>query len=299
MSSSIHEVTEFLGSICFEKRIVNYFYGRALLSFSSSRPILTHQTMLVVSGTAFFIYECLITFDAEVNLVWKSPWNPTKLLFLMNRYIPFLNAVTILLHQFLQVSADSRCKYRAIVSSCFFVVGCGIADIILALRTWAIWRKSKRVGIFLFAFLVLSWAGICFCVESALQQATFFSHPKYGCVISNLNRSMSITFGVIALYDLVLLAAIVINLPLTRSTFLSVFSGTSSLSQVTCRDALSIINLILVLQLKRQYQLLVVPFESVMRSALTSRVVLNIRSEASKTTIISSLDNDSSCVIVY
>jgi len=37
------------------------------------------------------VYDYLLTFDDERTLMWPKPWSPTKVLFLMIRYLPFVD----------------------------------------------------------------------------------------------------------------------------------------------------------------------------------------------------------------
>ena len=43
-----------------------------------------------VSAFAVFYYDFLITFHLEIQLVWRSAWSYTKILFLLSRYIVFV-----------------------------------------------------------------------------------------------------------------------------------------------------------------------------------------------------------------
>lgn len=49
-----------------------------------SAPTHSHGTKL---------YDYLLTFRMEVELVWKANWTATKALFLLNRYLPLFDLV--------------------------------------------------------------------------------------------------------------------------------------------------------------------------------------------------------------
>ena len=40
-----------------------------------------------------FFWDYILTFEMEVNLVWKSKWNFVKGLYLFQRYLPFIGTV--------------------------------------------------------------------------------------------------------------------------------------------------------------------------------------------------------------
>lgn len=41
-------------------------------------------------------YDYGITFDSELSLIWAAPWSLVKALFLLTRYLPFVEMVLIL-----------------------------------------------------------------------------------------------------------------------------------------------------------------------------------------------------------
>ena len=40
-----------------------------------------------------FLWDYILTFQMEVDLVWKSKWNFMKALYLFQRYLPFLETI--------------------------------------------------------------------------------------------------------------------------------------------------------------------------------------------------------------
>ena len=44
-----------------------------------------------------FIWDYILTFDMEVDFVWKSKWNFMKGLYLFQRYLPFTQLVLFVL----------------------------------------------------------------------------------------------------------------------------------------------------------------------------------------------------------
>ncbi|KAF8887425.1 hypothetical protein CPB85DRAFT_1335370 [Mucidula mucida] len=67
-------------------------------------PALEHMkivTYFEVASIALLIYEHLLTFDQEIALIWPSKWNVTKILYLLTRYLPMLDAVLVLWRMFL------------------------------------------------------------------------------------------------------------------------------------------------------------------------------------------------------
>jgi len=44
------------------------------------------------------IWDYVLTFGMEVDLVWKSKWNVVKGLYLFQRYLPFIDTAWLLLY---------------------------------------------------------------------------------------------------------------------------------------------------------------------------------------------------------
>ena len=59
--------------------------------------------MAVVAST-MFIWDYILTFRMEVDLVWKSKWNFMKGLYLFQRYLPFIDNVWLVFYRQSDVS---------------------------------------------------------------------------------------------------------------------------------------------------------------------------------------------------
>ena len=46
-----------------------------------------------------FIWDYILTFGMEVDLVWKSKWNFMKCLYLFQRYLPFIDNTWLTLYR--------------------------------------------------------------------------------------------------------------------------------------------------------------------------------------------------------
>jgi len=65
-------------------------------SWKNSGTLLIFATVM---SSAMFIWDYLLTFRMEVDLVWKSRWNLTKALYLLQRYLPFIDTVWLVLYR--------------------------------------------------------------------------------------------------------------------------------------------------------------------------------------------------------
>jgi len=44
-----------------------------------------------------FLWDYILTFEMEVNLVWKSKWNSMKGLYFFQRYLPFVEIISLVI----------------------------------------------------------------------------------------------------------------------------------------------------------------------------------------------------------
>jgi len=100
------------------------------------------------------IYDHAITLDQEISRIWSSQWNAHKVLFLLNRYISPTQFAIQLLTLDLPAFSGEHCKpiYRLPYASALYSTA--MAEIILILRTYALYGLSKRILLFLAAIFV-------------------------------------------------------------------------------------------------------------------------------------------------
>ena len=55
--------------------------------------------LATVAASALFIWDYILTFGMEVDLVWRSKWNFMKGLYLFQRYSPFVDTVWLVLYR--------------------------------------------------------------------------------------------------------------------------------------------------------------------------------------------------------
>ncbi|KZS98876.1 hypothetical protein SISNIDRAFT_480475 [Sistotremastrum niveocremeum HHB9708] len=98
---------------------------------------------------ALLMWDHLITLDQEISRIWSQPWNGGKLLFLLNRYISPTQYLLQLLALDLPALSGSRCLqvYRLPYAATLYATA--IAEIILILRTYALYDSSRRILAFL------------------------------------------------------------------------------------------------------------------------------------------------------
>ncbi|KAJ6568805.1 hypothetical protein B0H19DRAFT_1373275 [Mycena capillaripes] len=162
-----------------------------------------------LASVAILFFDYLLTLNLEVTLVWPSRWSISKVLFVLSRYLPFLEIPFILYYIFARNPSLTHCR---IINSTVIIarlIGIALAEAILVVRTYALSGKERRIlGIFGTVFAI--GASI-----SVLTLSTFIQGSKYdvpplqlpGCHLSGGTFILvGIPFIIIVLNELALMS---------------------------------------------------------------------------------------------
>lgn len=242
-----------------------------------------------IASLALLAYDYLLTFHLEVDLVWFSPWSYTKVLFLLMRYVPISNIYFFLCIQlFPNVDAEA-CSTSLLASTWLLMSGIIFAEAVLAIRTWAVWRRDRIIGAGLIVVLIGGSAAASV-DASSFSKSLIFTPPPYhqyrGCLSSAPGTSLLPAFIALAIMDAVVLGFMMI------SAFRAYKScSTTELSNVIHRDAIafyvylllcSTLSVMTARLFPTTLATLFCPLQSAAHSILTSRIVFNIRNAGAK-----------------
>lgn len=233
-------------------------------------------------------FDWLLTFGLEYTLVWKAKWNITKILYLLARYLPFIDTSLVMYHQLGFALPEETCRRVFECTAFTFGVGMAIVELIFTLRTWAVWGRGKQFTWALFAAFAAVWSAIIiilgFYVKSLSHEVS--PAPHYlGCIVKSPNGILSVGFIVLMIYDAGLLILMAIR---AVAAFRS--GGDSYLMRTVYSDGiiyyvyvfvLSLLNVIVITKLSKDFETLLLMLERVVHSTLACRVVLHIRQQAS------------------
>ncbi|GJE95937.1 hypothetical protein PsYK624_121290 [Phanerochaete sordida] len=111
-----------------------------------------------VIACTLMLYDYLLTFNGELTLIWPSSWSAIKILFLLTRYAPIID-ITIVIWQLVKPDMSAHdCSFVYQSTGWLLLSGILIAEIILMLRTWAVFEQRRSVAIFLVVWTVVTWA---------------------------------------------------------------------------------------------------------------------------------------------
>ncbi|KAA1472912.1 hypothetical protein DENSPDRAFT_881622 [Dentipellis sp. KUC8613] len=253
-------------------------------------------TYFDLSALTLLSYDYLLTFPDELELIWGSPWTIMKVIFLLNRYVPFVDTGIGIYHQLGINVSDATCS--AIYSTCGWMIayGVGISEIILIFRTWAIWEKDKRIGYSMGVLFVVAWIIMSVYLNKFLKSMEFMpiqliSPNLRGCFVTKVNGTLYICYVMSLSYE-----TLIVCLTLIRG-FQHFRITNSPLIYSLYRDGIlaylfmlvsSIANLVVLLAGPLGYTNLLSAAQRVFHVVLTTRIVLNIRRAARATQIIAS-----------
>ncbi|KDQ52891.1 hypothetical protein JAAARDRAFT_39840 [Jaapia argillacea MUCL 33604] len=148
-----------------------------------------------LAATALAIYDCIITFDQELEQVWKKPWSTSKILFLLSRY--YGNGSVIAIHLILlsDTSSNKLCRVMFITQAWANCLAVWIVQIIVQLRVYAMYRRSRYIGSLIVTGFVIEIAAMVTLVtfESVGLEAT--ASPVPGIQLCTVTKIPTFTYG--------------------------------------------------------------------------------------------------------
>ncbi|RPD66872.1 hypothetical protein L227DRAFT_569085 [Lentinus tigrinus ALCF2SS1-6] len=130
------------------------------------------------AATAVFMYEWMLTFDREVDLFWRRKVTVSSILFLVNRYLPF---VVILIFAPWQnpPTTGKRCAAQYYIGDALEILQYVPWAVFSALRAYVLSSKGWPVATLVF-LLSLAPVGVNY---ATMAYATTVVDPLLGCEV--------------------------------------------------------------------------------------------------------------------
>ncbi|EJC98748.1 uncharacterized protein FOMMEDRAFT_170954 [Fomitiporia mediterranea MF3/22] len=234
------------------------------------------------------VYDYLLTFEDELVLIWDSTWSLAKGLFLATRYLPFIDLSITTTRHFKARMSPEEClrNYRA--GGLLIDVGICAAELILVLRTWAIWGQTKKITITLLIWIFVNLTSDLVIVVLYFSSVTFTPLPEglSGCLISTGNSLLVGTWILLMIFEAGILALMVLKgVQMYRGSVDKQHRKTELYKAVFRNGAifyvyiftLSVANVIVISRLPRDLSTLLASVERVMHAILTERLLLTLR----------------------
>jgi len=115
--------------------------------------VLNNYVSLIV--VTVVVYDYILTFSKEIEYVWCKPWTWVSTIFLVVRYIGLYWIMTIALIGSSFISGPSEiCNGMYLAFTWAFGVFLSAADLVMVLRVYAMWDRSRLILGFLLFILV-------------------------------------------------------------------------------------------------------------------------------------------------
>ncbi|GJE99945.1 hypothetical protein PsYK624_162210 [Phanerochaete sordida] len=252
------------------------------------------DSYLDASAYALLVYDYLLTFEREVRLIWPAKWNITKILFVLTRYPVFADSAMVLYHNVGANLSVEMCRSMYNVTGWMFLWGIGIAELILIIRTWAIWGRDIRIGLGLSAGFIGLWSVNSYFLNKFLTSLKFepaqaISPSLRGCLPVAGGNLLYIDFVLLMVFETIVLGLTVVKM---------VYSFRKSTSPVVVslyRDgvlfyiylfAISLVNVVVLKTTPREYANLLSSLQRSLHSMLSARLLMNLREAAVRSRVV-------------
>ncbi|TDL23407.1 hypothetical protein BD410DRAFT_787230 [Rickenella mellea] len=234
---------------------------------------------IAATGTLLVYDYLFVTFEREVTLVWSQKWTWGKVMFMLNRYLPFIDTF-LSLHLLTTENSGSECLNGFIAVTWLILFGIIIAEVILMMRTYAIWALKRSIYIGLATIALVLYIPAIVITEIEVRSYAYAGSPN-GCV--KTKSSSKIIF--LAFVLLVISETVIVVLTVVRVWKL-MRRGRSRLLVTMYHDGLiyyiyllgmSVINLIIPLAAPPDFSNWLTTPQRVLHSILCTRVLLHIR----------------------
>ncbi|THU76894.1 hypothetical protein K435DRAFT_615340, partial [Dendrothele bispora CBS 962.96] len=113
---------------------------------------------LAVSAGTLILYDYFLTIGREIELIWFSDWNAVKVLYLIQRYLSFVDVIVLTFyHRFGTDMAPDVCHKVYMTKAFLMTFGLAVSEAILSIRTWAMWKDYRLVNLVIPVYFTGAW----------------------------------------------------------------------------------------------------------------------------------------------
>jgi len=235
------------------------------------------QTVKYVNlgSLAILAFDYCITFSEEVQWTWFKPWDVTRIIFIISRYLPFAGA-GMTAYDALRVS--NQCA-STLEGNIIHIIGIVAAEALLVIRTWAFWQKSKRLLIGLSIYSVLT---ITAAIAADLSPTMLIpgEEPPIGTCYFESTRNSAVVYIFLAMFESLILVLTVYKRVHDYRDFQSGIIQTlyyDGMIYMLCILTITIANVIIGAALASAYSNMFDTLQIVSHSVLASRILFRLR----------------------
>jgi len=244
-----------------------------------------------VAAITLQLYDIAINLADETTLIWRQRWSVGKVLYLLTRYTALFDAVILLWYNFYPGHAVDTCRLSYTIAFWSMVIGIICSEVVLILRTYAIWGQNLIVLVYLGSLqVVIIILSIRFNYE-AVKSITFVSSPLpaiVSCLPISGNGKMSIAYCCVMVAEInVLVLSLYKGLsqwkrdstPLVHTLYRDGVLYFAVLFSITVANAVIIIKMY-----NTPYYYILTEMQRVLHSILASHLIMNVRRVAAAAT---------------
>ncbi|KAG1891560.1 uncharacterized protein F5891DRAFT_1070180, partial [Suillus fuscotomentosus] len=178
----------------------------SLLSISDMTKLQTVK-YANLGSLAILVFDYCITFSEEVQWTWFKPWDVTRVIFIISRYLPFAG-VGMTAYNALRVSNQCASTVEENIAHVICIVA---AEALLVIRTWAFWQKSKilLIGLSVYGVVRVLQRGndsiAAFAADLSPTMLIPGEEPPPGTCYFESTRNGAISYLFLAMYESVML----------------------------------------------------------------------------------------------
>ncbi|KAF9070463.1 hypothetical protein BDP27DRAFT_1220669, partial [Rhodocollybia butyracea] len=172
----------------------------------------SYSKIKAVSSAMVFLYDWMLMLPVELDVVWSKKLRPLDILYIIQRYMPFVDTIGILFvgKDDVELYGTNRTKNVSYLVYHQWMQVLGLlliylceAIVILAMRTWALWEKDIRLTVGLPIFFVGCWVPCLYTMHLFLSSQTYIPSPvpQVGCVIVAAESTFFLVWVILMVYE--------------------------------------------------------------------------------------------------
>lgn len=175
---------------------------------------------ILFACAALFLFDFSLTFYDELRLIWKPRRiTLTSVSFLLSRYPVLATTILILIPSY-TIQEGNETVLLSQIAIVLRLASIVSSEFILAVRTWAIWEKSRRILFILIAFSVAAVVPAAVVIAKDVSTSevdpTYAAYPECRALISTVRDAYVVPYVLTIVYESVTLSLSLIRITRLR-----------------------------------------------------------------------------------
>ncbi|KAJ3495110.1 hypothetical protein NLJ89_g10680 [Agrocybe chaxingu] len=161
-----------------------------------------------LAATVIFLWDYLLTVGMEVEHIWPGRWTVVKVIFLIQRYVPFLDIMWFGMHvSFGSNMSEVTCYRLNDVGKPLALIGLLASEIVLCFRVWAVWNRNKVMMFTLPILFAGCWVPPIVFLVIFMKSVVFteIAPPFLGCVVLSADQIIALSWVFLVIWDALIL----------------------------------------------------------------------------------------------